>query len=173
MLVGDFNNNSWKDEFGEWKAAHGIWTVSDPSTPTFRSGRSLGKFLFVPGTEAPEAFLLVYSNMGGDPREANQWDEDEDSPNYPAYTTYIRMVVDHHPASLDSRSGQIDPDPPPHQTLRVKHLTQEGWAKRNAQVRKYLSAKKDSLEELSRLRKSSRILDILYAAKKRAQTAKK
>ena len=63
ILGGDFNCHSWGNGFAEWLGPHGIWTLTNPGLPTFSRGNSLAKFLYVPGDESPDTFLIEYKQQ--------------------------------------------------------------------------------------------------------------
>ena len=57
LLGGDFNRPSWPKGFREWVGTSGLWELSNPAAPIFRSGNSLDKFFFLTGDSVPLAFL--------------------------------------------------------------------------------------------------------------------
>ena len=50
----------------KWIIEHGIWVLTNSEMPPFASVNSLGKFLYLPGGEIPDAFPIEQMARGRD-----------------------------------------------------------------------------------------------------------
>ena len=98
--------------FEEWVGGHGVWTLTDPKAPTFASGNSLDKFLLIPGTAVPLAFL---PSDAGDSADATGEQSGEIERFYPAVTTDVHIIGNHHAVTLEVPYG----DEPAPRSVRV------------------------------------------------------
>ena len=81
LLAGDFNRISWERILSAWASQHGLLLLSDRMQKTYRNGDALDKFLFLPGSAAPEPFLP----MGREADEMGQGEGNE-AQVFPAIT---------------------------------------------------------------------------------------
>ena len=61
LIVWDLNPNTWsrrdKTLYHEWIHENGMWELSHPEQPTFKTGAVLDKFFLVPGDFVPDEWL--------------------------------------------------------------------------------------------------------------------
>ena len=96
VIMGDLNINSWgkqeKNFYQEWIESENLWELSDPRTPTYRTGTVTDGILLAMGDYHPEGILPQVADPeldGGYPGA------------YPVFVSKTTVLVDRHALFLD------------------------------------------------------------------------
>ena len=124
VLAGDFNAPSWAAAYMEWLHGDGITELANPARPTSAAGGSLDKFLLQPGTYVPPSLLPSH------PRTLREELREGETLHYPGTAVDCSHISDHIPIVLPLTYRPPQP-PKGERRLRIKHLTDEDWGRKN------------------------------------------
>ena len=164
LIVGDLNPNTWKhrdkDLYHEWISEEGLWELSHPELPTYKTGAVLDKFLLQPGNYIPGEWLSAATptqDIGG-PRII-----DLDLEYYPAHTFPEPWIGDHHPVmlSLSTADNQQPEDGKHTAQIKVKDFTPDEWTQRNEEMQQFLLHQASKLRRCEETSNTVRLVDIL------------
>ena len=167
LIVGDLNTNTWRggcsDKYYEWLSEAGLWELSDPDLPTFKSNTVIDKFLLRPGEIIPEEWII--STRLGDASDDMEGDVDEEV-RYPVVTFPCQWVADHHPQMMilrEQREDESGPGKHDGNKLRIKDLTREDWDAKNEEMTKYLERTAGRLSAAYQVRNLNYYWDLLLS----------
>ena len=129
LTAGDFNLHSWgggdDTRYHERVAESGIWELSDPRLATYeRGGTRLWTIGFgFPGGGCAYWFFSPDAVYGGEGESDNM------EGLYTGSAFPVTCVTDHGSVILAIRRDE-DPPKQARRPLRIKNLTEEGWARR-------------------------------------------
>ena len=137
---------------------HGLWELSDPSTPTFKSGNSLDKFLFLAGDTVPLAFLPSRAPSENDTDALGAMET-----HYPAVVSDGNIIGNHHAVMLD-----IPYEEETYQSkvrvLRVKTITDEAWMEKDNEIAHVLAGQHESFQKEIRLGNAAKAYELIQTA---------
>ena len=140
------NPNTWKKNknayYHEWVAEAGMWELTDPKVATHRKGSALDKFLLLPGTNIPDAWLpsgnMDLQGISEDGSALKGCDQQREELFYPAYAYGFPVIADHFPVML-AIPGLVEQADAATRVLRLGDLSPEEWGKRDDRLNKYFS----------------------------------
>ena len=125
IIIGDLNIHSWdtneKNGYQRWVENEQLWELSDPQTPTYRTGTVTDGVLLAPGEYLPDGIL---------PQDADP-EEDGGVPHvYPVWVTETTVLVDHHALFLDIVTI-AQHEQPRVEKYSLYTMTEEAWRRKN------------------------------------------
>ena len=142
ILTGDLNTRTWSDLYEEWCSHYNLWDLCDPTEPTYTSGSTIDKMLFLAGGYIPSTFASPVTTETGPAGSL-------ETHHFPAVVLSNEAISDHFPILL-SIPSEVNPGVPAERRYFLDDLTEEQWAERTEILGELLARDIERLDSLYR-----------------------